>query len=69
MKKLLLACSLVVSVFSWAAEQSPTTPSAADIPGTLVPPTQKQLKSIKKPKKEKAPQPIDTTSPTTTPSH
>lgn len=56
MKKLLLAVCLAFSGSAFAAEPPSTAPNA-DIPGTLVPPTPKQLKSVKKPKKEKAVKP------------
>lgn len=75
MKKLLLAGCLLVSVSVFSAETTtapanPSAPSAADadIPGTLVKPTQKQLKSVKKPKKETAVT-TPTSTPTSTPSH
>jgi len=73
MKNILIACCLIFS-FSAFAQQSSDTPANpapdADKPtGTIVPPTAKQLKSVKKPKKETVTHPVGTTTPTAKPSH
>lgn len=73
MKNILFAYCLIFSVSAFAQQPSdtPANPASdADKPtGTIAPATQKQLKSVKKPKKITETHSAGTTTPTTTPSH
>lgn len=66
MKNILLIVVLSCSLSTWAIDEKPTEQNPDHPTGAIVPPTQKQLKSVKKPVKSKS-QPEATTTPTTTP--